>query len=175
LAVKVVHVSDLSGKQAQEREFGRLVVLEHPDFAGGPVTLEVLPDEVASLKAAEQFVHLEYYPPGARRPERLTVSLEQFNALAEGGDMNQIVRQAVSAQQEHGRDQATGGDGRRSRARASYATLEHAGEPHRGRITDAEKQLVREHLDAINRCLREKGLRQIDPNDPTMRQRYGLG
>jgi hypothetical protein len=180
LAVKVVHVSDLSGKQAQESELGRLVVLEHPDFAHGPVTLEVLPDEVASLKAAQQFVRLEYHPPGARRPERLTVSLEQFNALAEAGDMNQILQQAIGAQQERrGRGQAATGDGRRSRARAgaraNYATLERAGEPHRGRITDTEKQLVREHLDEINRRLRNQGLRQIDPNDPTLRQRYALG
>jgi hypothetical protein len=180
LAVKVVHVSDLSGKQAQESELGRLVVLEHPDFAHGPVTLEVLPDEVASLKAAEQFVHLEYHPPGARRPERLTVSLEQFNALAEAGDMNQIVQQAIGEQQERrGRGQAAGSDRRRgtsrARAKANYATLEHAGEPHRGRITDAEKELVRKHLDQINRRLRDQGLRQIDPNDPLMRERYGLG
>jgi hypothetical protein len=178
LAVKVVHVSDLSGKQAQEGQLGRLVVVEHPDFAHGPVTLEVLPEEVAGLKTAERFVHLEYYPPGARRPERLTVSLEQFNALAEAGEMSQILRQASSAPQDQpGRARAATGDGRRgrSRARTSYATLERAGEPHRGRITDAEKDLVREHLDQINRRLRERGLRQIDPNDPTMRQRYGLG
>jgi hypothetical protein len=181
LAVKVVHVSDLSGKQVEENELGRLVVLEHPDFAHGPVTLEVLPEEVASLKAAERFVQLEYYPPGARRPERLTVSLEQFNALAEAGDMDQIVRQAIGAQQEgRGRGQAAaggGGEGRRGRARAkvNYATLEHAGEPHRGRITDAEKELVRERLDEVNRRLRDQGLRQIDSNDPAMRERYGLG
>jgi hypothetical protein len=177
LAVKVVHVSDLSGKQAQESELGRLVVLEHPDFAHRPVTLEVLPDEVVGLKAAEQFVHLEYYPPGARRPERLTVSLEQFNDLAEAGDMNQIVRQAINTQQERrGPGQPSRGYGPRltSRAKANYATLEHAGEPHRGRITDAEKELVREHLDEINQRLRDQGLRQIDPNEPTMQERYGL-
>ncbi|HZC99358.1 MAG TPA: hypothetical protein VFA46_03935 [Actinomycetes bacterium] len=177
MAVKVVHVSDLSGKQVEESQLGRLVVVEHPDFAHGPVTLEVLPEEVATLKTAERFVHLEYYPPGARRPERLTVSLEQFNALAEAGEMNQILRQAISAEQDQrGRGQAATGDGRRgrARARANYATLERAGEPHRGRITDAEKRLVREHLDQINRRLRDQGLRQIDPSDPAMRQRYGL-
>jgi hypothetical protein len=52
--------------------------------------------------------------------------------------------------------------------------LEHAGEPHRGRITEAEKELVRKHLDQINTRLREAGLREIDPSDPTMRDRYGL-
>jgi hypothetical protein len=50
----------------------------------------------------------------------------------------------------------------------------HAGEPHRGRITEAEKSYVREHLDQVNKRLRGKGMRTIDANDPTMRERYGL-
>jgi hypothetical protein len=56
----------------------------------------------------------------------------------------------------------------------NYATLEHAGEPHRGRITEAEKQIVREHLDEVNRRLSEQGIRTIDPADPDMQKRYGL-
>jgi hypothetical protein len=54
------------------------------------------------------------------------------------------------------------------------------GEPHRGRITQAEKDLVRDNLEQINKRLRQSGLREIDPADPTMRDRYraltaGLG
>jgi hypothetical protein len=52
--------------------------------------------------------------------------------------------------------------------------LEHAGEPHHGRITEAEKELVRNNLDQINQRPRERGMREIDPSDPTMRERYGL-
>ena len=48
------------------------------------------------------------------------------------------------------------------------------GQPHRGRITEAEKELVRGNLEQINTRLRQAGLREIDPNDPTMRERYGL-
>ena len=51
---------------------------------------------------------------------------------------------------------------------------EHAGEPHRGRITEAEQAYVREHLDEVNKRLRGKGMRTIDPADPTMWERYGL-
>jgi type IV secretory pathway ATPase VirB11/archaellum biosynthesis ATPase len=58
--------------------------------------------------------------------------------------------------------------------KVNYATLAHAGEPHRGRITETEKALVRDHLDEINERLARKGKRTIDPNDPTMRGRYGL-
>ena len=46
MAVKVVHVSDISGKEADEQSLGRLVVHEHPEYADLPVTLEVLPEEV---------------------------------------------------------------------------------------------------------------------------------
>jgi hypothetical protein len=51
-------------------------------------------------------------------------------------------------------------------AQVDYSTLEHAGEPHRGRITEAEKQIVREHLDEVNRRLSEQDIRMIDPADP---------
>jgi hypothetical protein len=64
--------------------------------------------------------------------------------------------------------------GRSGRGKVNYATLEHAGEPHRGRITEAEKELVRKNLDQINRRLREAGQREIDPSDQAMRDRYGL-
>jgi hypothetical protein len=59
-------------------------------------------------------------------------------------------------------------------AQQLWLDQEHAGEPHRGRITEAEKELVRGNLEQINARLRQVGLREIDPNDPTMRERYGL-
>jgi transposase-like protein len=67
--------------------------------------------------------------------------------------------------------------GRRWRQQAGEGQLRHAGtcgEPHRGRITDAEKELVRANLDKVNKRLRESGKREIDPKDPEMKQRYGL-
>jgi hypothetical protein len=64
--------------------------------------------------------------------------------------------------------------GRSGRGKVNYATLEHAGEPHRGRITEAEKELVRKNLDQINRRLRDAGQREIDPADQAMRDRYDL-
>jgi hypothetical protein len=64
--------------------------------------------------------------------------------------------------------------GRSGRGKVNYATLEHAGEPHRGRITEAEKELVRKNLDQVNRRLRDAGQREIDPSDQAMRDRYGL-
>jgi hypothetical protein len=181
MAVKVVHVSDISGKEADEQSLGRLVVLDHPEYADLPVTLEVLPDEIESLEGASRFVTVEWIAPGARKGERMVVSLDDFNLLAGAGVMESAVQDALIAKHRSGRPRsgaaATGGGsaaGRSGRGKVNYATLEHAGEPHRGRITEAEKELVRKNLDQVNRRLRDAGLREIDPSDQPMRDRYGL-
>lgn len=178
MAVKVVHVSDLTGQKGEENEFGHLEV-QHPDFRE-PIRLEVLPSEIESLlKSAARVVQVDYTAPGARSTERLFVLVDDFNALAGDGDMKAILMEAVaSAQAERGR---SAGDGRRTiraggaaRGKVNYASLEHAGEPHRGRITEAEKELVRNNLDAINERLAREGKRTIDPANAELRERYGL-
>ena len=58
--------------------------------------------------------------------------------------------------------------------RVNYATLEHAGTPHKGKTTDAEKQLVQEHLDQINERLATENQRPIGLTDPDHVERYGL-
>jgi hypothetical protein len=63
VAVKVVHVSDLSGKQADENDMGKLVVHEHSNYRT-PITLEVLPDEISELPESDTYVRVEYIPPG---------------------------------------------------------------------------------------------------------------
>src|SRR6266508_594637 len=67
MAVKVVHVSDISGQEADEQTLGRLVIHEHPEYADLPVTLEVLPKEVESLQGASRFVTVEWIAPAAQR------------------------------------------------------------------------------------------------------------
>src|SRR4029450_1894487 len=71
MAVKVVHVSDISGDEADEQSLGQLVIHEHPEYADLPVTLEVLPEEVESLQGASRFVTVEGIAPGARQGERM--------------------------------------------------------------------------------------------------------
>ena len=176
MAVKVVHVSDISGKEADEQSLGQLVVHEHPEYADLPVTLEVLPEEIESLQGASRFVTVEWIAPGARKGERMVVSLDDFNLLAGAGVMESAVQDALIAKHRN-RPRSGGGSapsGRSGRGKVNYATLEHAGEPHRGRITEAEKELVRKNLDQVNKRLREAGQREIDPSDQAMRDRYGL-
>jgi len=175
MATKVIHVSDLSGQVASSEELGRLTVLEHPGFTQTPVILEVLPDELKGLETATTLVTLEYLPPGARRPERITVTLDVFNRLASGErPMDTVLLEAAIAGRERRAQQAAGRPARRGRARVDYATMEHAGEPHRGRITDREKRIVQEHLDLVNERLERDGHRRIDPSNPKVAERYGL-
>jgi hypothetical protein len=181
MAVKTIHVSDISGKEADEQTLGRLVVHEHPEYSDLPVTLEALPEEVEQLQASgARFVTVEWIRPGTRKGERITVAIEDFNLLASPGVMDNAIQDALISKH---RNRSRSGDGARTtsavttragRAKVNYATLEHAGEPHRGRITEAEKELVRTHLDEINQRLVERDMREIDPGDPTMKERYGL-
>ena len=69
--------------------------------------------------------------------------------------------------------------GRRTRARGDgekidYSDPLYAGNPHRGRVTEAEATYVREHFDAVSKRLSQEGLRMLDPNDAKTKERYGL-
>ena len=179
MAVKVVRVSDLSDAQADESQFGKLIVHQHPDFAQ-TISLDVLPDEIGDLPEGETYVEIEVVQPGDSSGQRATLTVDQFNKLGGSKDMKTILTRALDEQRQTGTQEAPSSRrGRRggataTRSKVNYASLEHAGEPHRGRITDAEKGLVRGNLEKINKRLRDSGLREIDPNDPTMKERYGL-
>jgi TIR domain len=90
VAVKQVRVSDLSGRQATEEQFAKLVVHEHPQYQG-PITLDVLPEELAELPDSDQYVSIEVIQPGERSGQRALLSVERFNQLAAGGHMHSIL------------------------------------------------------------------------------------
>jgi hypothetical protein len=179
MAVKTIRVSDLSDRHADESEFGKLIVRQHPDFTQ-VITLDVLPDEIGELPESETYVELEFMRPGETSGQRATLTVDQFNKLGGSKNMKAVLTRALEEQRQTGAQEAPSprrgrrGGAAPARGKTNYASLEHAGEPHRGRITDAEKELVRGNLDKINKRLRDSGLREIDPNDPTMKERYGL-
>jgi hypothetical protein len=180
VAVKQVRVSDLSGRQATEEQFAKLIVHEHPQFQG-PITLDVLPEELGELPEGDQYVSIEVIGPGERSSQRALLSVERFNQLAAGGDMHAILMGAVAAQQPdrpaqrrrrgHGRGTGKGQakDGRaRGRGRVEW------GLPHRGRISPEEAAWVREHLDEVQQLRAERGVPLLDPADPKTKERYGF-
>jgi hypothetical protein len=176
-----VKVSDLTGEQiSDERNAARLIV-EHPDFPE-PIGLDVLPDEVQPHLTDERrrFVVVSLEDPDNPNPQRYVMSMDEFEDLFQQGDSSSVLQEAFATQQQEaerttGRTRRRAAGRRQGRQRIDYSSPELAGEPHPGRITEAEKAYVREHLDEVNARLRSQGRREIDPNDPMMAQRYGLG
>jgi hypothetical protein len=175
VAVKQVRVSDLSGRQADEDQFAKLIVHHHPQYQG-PITLDVLPEELGELPASDQYVSIEVIGPGERSGQRALLSLERFNRLAAGGDMQAILLNAVADQQpqrperprRRGRGHAAGDGPARGRRQVEW------GLPHRGRISPEEAAYVREHLDEVQQLRAARGVSLLDPADPRAKERYGL-
>jgi hypothetical protein len=175
VAVKQVRVSDLSGRQATEEQFAKLIVHEHPQYQG-PITLDVLPEELGELPESDQYVSIEVIQPGERSRQRALLSVDRFNQLASGGDMNAILLNAVAAQQPQRPAQPRRrGRGRGTRdGQASGKGKVEWGLPHRGRISPEEAAWVREHLDEVQQLRAARGVPLLDPADPRTKQRYGL-
>jgi hypothetical protein len=173
VAVKQVRVSDLSGRQADEEQFAKLIVHEHPQYQG-PITLDVLPEEIGELPESDQYVSIEVIQPGERSGQRVLVSVDSFNKLASSGDMHSILMNAVAEQQPRPpAPPRRRGRGRRG-GQASGGGKVAWGLPHRGRISPEEAAYVREHLDEVQRLRTERGLPLLDPADPRTKERYGL-
>jgi hypothetical protein len=166
-------VSDLSGRQADEEQFGKLIVHEHPQYQG-PITLDVLPEEIGELPEGEQYVSIEVIQPGERSGQRALLSVDRFNKLASSGDMRAILMNAVASEQSQGPAQPRRrGRGRRDGQAAGRRRVEW-GLPHRGRISPEEAAYVREHLDEVQALRGERGVPLLDPADPRTKERYGL-
>jgi hypothetical protein len=166
---KTVRFSDLSGELiTRDDTLARIVIHEHPELGDSPVEIEALADEAAAIeKAGLRVAVVELYLPGEDEPRRVAMEAAAFDEMAADKPMSELLLTARPAR-----------PARRAKAAAprgiNYDTLEHAGEPHKGRITEAERELVRDHLDAINERLVTQGLRTIDPGDPEHAARYGL-
>jgi hypothetical protein len=173
VAVKQVRVSDLSGQQAGEEQFAKLIVHEHPQYQG-PITLDVLPEEIGELPASDQYVSIEVIQPGERSGQRVLLSVDRFNKLASSGDMHAILMNAVAAQQPQRPIQPRRrGRGSRDGQARGKGKVEW-GLPHRGRISPEEAAWVREHLDEVQQLRSERGVPLLDPADPKTKERYGL-
>jgi hypothetical protein len=169
---KTVRFSDLSGEIIpQDDAVARIVVHEHPELGDSPVEIEVLPDEARAIDmAALRVAVVDLYLPGEDEPRRVAMDADSFDKMATDKAMSEIL---VSARPPRRSSRATGGVSARS-DRIDYASVAHAGKPHKGRITDGEKQLVRERFDEVNELLAEQGIRTISLADREHVERYGL-
>ena len=178
---KTVRFSDLSGQLITEEDtLTRVVVLEHPELGDSPVEFEALLNEAQGIeKSALRVAVIELHLPGEEEPRRVTVDLDEFDALATDTAMSELLITARPARKTSRTAAATSSRGSRASSgggasKVNYATLEHAGEPPKGKITDTERQLVQEHFDEINERLVSQGLRTISLADPEHVARYDL-
>ena len=181
---KTVRFSDLSGQLSTgDDALARIVVHDHPELGDSPVEFEALTDEAKVIeKAALRVAIVELHIPGEDEPRRVVVDAATLDALATDTPMNELLITARPARPARRATKTTSGSASSTSnststsggGRVNYATLEHAGEPHKGKTTDLEKQLVRNHFDEINDRLVAQGLRTISLADPEHVERYGL-
>jgi hypothetical protein len=168
---KTVQFSDLSGQLIMDDDApARIVIHDHPGLADGPVEIEALAEEARAIeKGGGAVAVVDLYFPGDEKPRRVAMEAGEFDRLASDKPMSEVLAAARPA-----RRAARSAAPAAREDRLNYATLEHAGKPHKGKTTDAEKRLVREHLDEINQRLAAENLRTISLTDPEHVERYGL-
>jgi hypothetical protein len=169
---KTVRFSDLSGQLILEDSApARIVVCEHPELGDNPVEIEALCDEAKAIEqSGVEVAVLDLYYPGEDQPRRVAVEADAFDRLATDKTMAELLASAKPAR----RATRSAASPTARESRVNYATLEHAGKPHKGKTTDAEKLLVREHLDEINERLAAQDMRTISLSDADHVERYGL-
>ena len=168
---KTVRFSDLSGQLIMHDDaLARIVVHEHPELGDAPVEIEALTEEAEAMEEATLRVAvIDLYLPDDIEPRRIVLEADAFDRLATQSSMEELLTAARPVRRST-RSSASSSRGER----LDYATREHAGKPHKGKITDREKQLVCDHLDEINERLAAQGLRTISLTDPEHVERYGL-
>ena len=171
MAQRLVRFSDLSNKIIDDDEVVRIVVEQHPALLNGPVELEAAADEVEAIRTnVLNVVSLKLFSGDGSAPETVIMEIEAFNKLA-GTNMAEVLHKAQPAYPPRKSAKSTAVS---TADKLDYASLEHAGKPHRGKTTDGEKEIVRNNLDKINERLERDGLRAIRLDDAEMVARYGL-
>lgn len=167
---RVVRFSDLTNKIIEDDAVVRLVVEKHPALENGPVEIEASRDEVEAIRKKNlDVVSVKVFMGDGSEPETVTMEIEAFNKLSGDTDMIDVIRRAQPAYAPRRQAPTTP-----SAERLDYTSLDHAGKPHRGKTTDAEKELIRDNLDKINERLARDGMRTIKLDDAEMVARYGL-
>jgi hypothetical protein len=172
VAVKQVRVSDLSGRQAAEEQFAKLIVHEHPNTKDQSPLMSCLRRSGSCPRATNTFPLS--HPTRERSGQRALLSVDGFNKLAAGGDMNAILMNSVAARQpQRAAQPRRRGRGTRDGQVTAKRKVEW-GLPHRGRISPEEAAWVREHLDEVQQLRSARGMPLLDPADPKTKERYGL-
>jgi hypothetical protein len=182
MSIRHVVYSDISGKPVNEAGHARIVVIEHPLLNGSSVELDVSQAEAQKLQVSKiDLVSLLIQEPDSR-PRRVVMDAAAFAQVFKGVDIESVLREArpvgddpaAPPRKRRGRPKGTTRPAATKSDKIVYSDPQHAGNLHRGRVTDAEAAVVRKHLNEINERLAAEGRPIIDPKDPKAKARYGF-
>jgi hypothetical protein len=179
MARKVVIVSDLSGQDIPDDERVELRVLEFPELSQ-PVRLDASKTEVDRLKLeAKPFALLELVTADGAI-ERIAVDAGELARNVQG-DLHEIMSTAEAVYQSEPvvvpprRGRRPRDEGAAPRGdKIDYTAPDRYGQLHRGRLNEAEIQLVRDNPEQASRNREAQGHPPIDWDDAKERTRYGL-
>lgn len=188
MSKRFLTVSDLSGNPINnDDDVVTVVVWDHP-LIEQPVQLDAGKAEVANIDGSGQdYAVIELISDGGDKSERMVLELSAFDKLftlepddvLSNAEKYSYGKPQPSAQvAESPRRGRPSGSGSRGAApttdKIDYSLVEHAGQPHRGKVSPQEAETVRMNLDEVNRRRVANGHGPIDPADEKMATRYGF-
>jgi hypothetical protein len=181
---KTIVYSDISQVDLNDDNHARVVV-QHPDLPY-PVELDVTTDEAEKFQnTALRLVNVTVYAPD--QPVReVTIETRTLDKLFDKVDFDKVLEGARKAEGHRGdttgttyeqrrrsnRQAASAGAGRADKV--NYASLDHCGQLHKGRIAPEEARLVRENPERASQNRYAQTGKDINWDDPIERKRYGL-
>lgn len=168
MATRTVVYSDLSGDELDDSNHARVQV-KHPD---NPAVLEL----DCSIEEADKLTNttlrlIEFTIfAGDRAPRKALMETKAVDSLFK--DFDKALEGARKA--EPGRVAAVKKSAAKTGPGIDYSTPENAGKLHRGRITDAEAEWVRDNQDKASYNREQQTGKPIDFSDAAEQKRYGM-
>lgn len=161
--------SDFTGRMITDfSKAVRITVIRHPELEPDRrVELDALTEEVSGVEDRTIEVAEVIFRLADGTTETFILPRAVFDTLAKADPMAAVLERGAQSTVKPSRPRPTG-------EKVDYSSLEHAGTPHRGRVTEAEAETVRNNLAEINERLAREGHRLIDPSEQTHVERYGL-
>ena len=179
MAVKQVVVSDISGVELDDGDHARVVV-QHPDMAG-PLELDISTAEAAKLtETTLRLVAMTVLEPN-KPPRSVQMETKVLDRLFPDVDFDRVLEgarradlAAVPPSQRPGRPGGSAAASRTTGEKIDYTAPDRFGQLHRGRVTEEEARLVREHRTQASANRESQGHPPIDFDDAAEVKRYGL-
>lgn len=183
MAKKMMVISDLTGEPIKnDNDAVTIVLWDHP-LLEEPVQLDANKSEVTKLKGTgKDYAVVELLSDGGDKTERLVLELSEFEKLfkvevdeaLQGAEKYSYGRPQAVMQETKRRGRPPGAKTAAKTDKVNYKSVEAAGRPHRGRLTDEEKQVVAHNFDQVNAHLKAAGIREIDLSNAEHVEKYDL-